>query len=587
MTASVVNAFFYLQWTSLRNQIIQRIKRLRQPKYLIGAVVGGGYLYLVLFRQVLHSPVRSDPGALPLDLLPFWVSLGALALLLIVALAWLVPSRRAALKFSEAEVAFLFPAPLTRRMLIHFQLLRSQLGIFFSAFVMSLLFRRGGTFGATSAMHAAGWWLLLSTVNLHFIGASFTRERWLELGINNTRRRWLISMGLLLLISICVFWLRRHLPAATAPDVADGRSIIRYLGAILAAAPVSWLLAPFRVLVAPLSVIDPAAFLLTFVPALGLLAAHYVWVLHSNIAFEEASIAEARRGAERRDARRSGNSRLRSAPSKPRTAPFRLAGVGWVPIAFLWKNLIALGPFFRLRTWLIAGAIIVLGSRWLGTTSDGIGVLEILGGLSISLGLMTLLSGPMFMQRGLQQTLEYMDVLKASPLRGWQIVLGELLVPMLVLTMLEWLFLLLTVVSHLPHSVGIELSAMRLFIAMLAVLVVVPPLSGLMLCVPFAGLLYFPAWTSSVSSRQGGIEVMGQRMIAFAAYFLMLVITMIPAVVVGGIVFFLGRWLGNVELGVTLALLLASAMLAVEMLTMVWWLGERIENFDLSLEGTR
>jgi hypothetical protein len=32
-----------------------------------------------------------------------------------VLLAWMIPHERAALTFTEAEVAFLFPAPVTRR----------------------------------------------------------------------------------------------------------------------------------------------------------------------------------------------------------------------------------------------------------------------------------------------------------------------------------------------------------------------------------------------------------------------------------------------------------------------------------------
>ena len=50
-----------------------------------------------------------------------------------VLLAWIVPHSRSALAFSEAEAAFLFPAPITRRTLINFKLLKSQFAILFSA----------------------------------------------------------------------------------------------------------------------------------------------------------------------------------------------------------------------------------------------------------------------------------------------------------------------------------------------------------------------------------------------------------------------------------------------------------------------
>ena len=60
----------------------------------------------------------------------------------------LTPNERAALTFTEAEVAFLFPAPVSRRTLIHFKLLKSQLGILFATLIFSLLTNRFGRGGS-------------------------------------------------------------------------------------------------------------------------------------------------------------------------------------------------------------------------------------------------------------------------------------------------------------------------------------------------------------------------------------------------------------------------------------------------------
>jgi predicted LPLAT superfamily acyltransferase len=90
-----------------------------------------------------------------------------------------------------------------------------------------------------------------------------------------------------------------------------------------------------------------------------------------------------------------------------------------------------------------------------------------------------------------------------------------------------------------------------------------------------------------MSSRSGGIEVMGQRMIFGGAYLLMTVVALAPAAVLGLLAFLLGRWLGNFEVAAALAALFGGATLAVEMMTIVWWLGERVERFDLSLESPR
>ena len=50
-----------------------------------------------------------------------------------VVFYWLLPRSRAALTFSEAEIAFLFPAPIKRRTLIHYRWINTQLRILFTS----------------------------------------------------------------------------------------------------------------------------------------------------------------------------------------------------------------------------------------------------------------------------------------------------------------------------------------------------------------------------------------------------------------------------------------------------------------------
>jgi hypothetical protein len=124
-------------------------------------------------------------------------------------------------------------------------------------------------------------------------------------------------------------------------------------------------------------------------------------------------------------------------------------------------------------------------------------------------------------------------------------------------------------------------------IGALGIALVAPPLCGLMLCVPFAGLLYFPAWAEAAGSQGGGIEVMGQRMIFFAAYLFALVLALIPAGLLAAIAFLLGRWLSGPTAALLLAALIGGAALMVELMAAIAWLGERVEDFDLSQELPR
>src|SRR4051812_39623880 len=117
----------YLRLTSFSNWLRVRVRRLRQPKYLLGAIVGFAYFYLVFFRNLGGPSSRGMRRAvaaqaldaagvgLPSDWLPVAAALGSILLLAFIALMWAVPTERAALGFSEAEITFLFPAPLTRR----------------------------------------------------------------------------------------------------------------------------------------------------------------------------------------------------------------------------------------------------------------------------------------------------------------------------------------------------------------------------------------------------------------------------------------------------------------------------------------
>ena len=54
----MIGALFYLQFHSTWNRLLTRVKRLKKPKYLIGAVAGGVYCYFYFFR-FLFSGRRS------------------------------------------------------------------------------------------------------------------------------------------------------------------------------------------------------------------------------------------------------------------------------------------------------------------------------------------------------------------------------------------------------------------------------------------------------------------------------------------------------------------------------------------------
>lgn len=588
----MISAFIYLYVTSVRNALVQRFKRLKQPKYLAAAIVGGAYFYFFFFRPMLRN-FRGGAGApvapsLPVDATSLYLSLAALLLLVVVVASWILSNSRAALQFTETEVAFLFPAPVSRRTLIHFKLLRSQLGILVSAFFLTLVFRRGNALGGNPLTHAAGWWLVLSTLNLHFLGASFARERMLHFGLNPWRRRLLVAAIAIVVAAGCWLAVRHSVTLPTEADVLSFETLARYADGVLHQAPISWVLFPFKLIVAPYLASTMPAFFVAMGPGLLLLAAHYFWVIRSNVSFEEASLELAAKRAERAAAMKAG----RWSPGgqtirRPRSEPFRLRARGWKATAFLWKSLVALGPFVRLRVWLGACVVVVVAVTWVGADPARLPALKIAGAVAGFAGAWVLFLGPMFAQRGIQQTFTHMDITKSYPLAGWQVVLGELLTPMLLLTFVEWL-LLLVIVLCLGSTTRNPVAALLLGTGgALGTALVVPPLVGLMLCIPYAGMLYFPAWAQATAAQSGGVEAMGQRLLFVLGYLLVLLVAILPAAGAGLVVLIIAKWLVGPVVAVVLTAIVASAVLVLELTGAVYWLGEKFTRFDLSTEMPR
>lgn len=587
----MLNALLYLtcasQWNSLRG----RLRRLRQPKYLLGAVAGAAYFYFFVFGFAFRRP---DTAALGLALPPggadFYAPFAAAALFVIVLLGWIFGRDRAAINFTEAETAFLFPAPLSRRGLLHYKLLRSQLRILFSAFLLSFVFRRGAFLGGSTLLHATGWWLILSTLNLHFLGLSFLRERLFELGLTRWQRGLLVVAGLILLGF--AWWLVVR-QSAVAQALAVGEEFGDYAAwwsRLLQLPPLGWVLAPFRWLVRPFLATDGRTFLLALGPALLLLAAHYWWVVRSAVGFEEASIELAAKRAQMLAAMRKGGLHGANTPRQKRPAPFPLTVTGWAPLAFLWKSLITLGPFYRLRNWLISAAVIVGVTTWLGRDPVHAPYLLAIGVASLMLGSYLLLFGPVFMRRNVVVILDQMEMTKSYPLPGWQIIAGELLTPGVVVTFVEWLFLLAAMTAA-----SANLSGRSQLPALLAggvegavgIALVVPPLIALMMCIPLAMMLYFPAWSKPAGAQGDGMEMAGQGIIMMLGYIVVLVVTLLPAAGVGAVGFFITNWLAGRTAAITVALLVASTGLVFELAATVWWLGEKLDRFDLSQELPR
>lgn len=582
----MITALIFLQFHSIKNRLRMRIQRLRQPKYLFGAIVGGAYFYFYFGRHFFGSRPNATGASsfFSTDAFPPLELLAAFALFIIVLSAWIFPHSRAALSFTEAEVAFLFPAPISRRTLIHFKLLKSQIGILSTVLFFMLLSRRFCA-GSNAFFHAAGWWVILSMLNLHFLGSSFARTMLLERGISNWMRRTIVLGVVAILVSIAFLWIKNSLPPFQFSANTDFTDIVRYVGQVLASGPIPYLLVPFQIVVQPFFASDAKQFFLALLPALLLLALHYIWVIRSNVAFEEASVERSKQLAEKVAAVRSSNWHTAQKPTKKKRAPFELQPLGFRPIALLWKNLIGAGQIFSGRVFLRFLPIIVFIVIF-AANSKSSGLWASIGFLSMMLLVMSVLVGPQMLRSDFRQDLPAVDLLKTFPLRGWQIVLGELLAPIVILSIVQWLLLILALgsTSGIPGGNAFSFSA-RIAIGF-GVAMIAPALNFISLLIPNAAVLLFPSWFQTGKDAPAGIEATGQRLIFVFGQVLVMALALAAPAGIFALIFFLGKnFLGAMAV-IPIAAIVATVILAVEGSIGLMLLGKFFERFDLSAETT-
>ena len=592
----MLSALLYLRLTSLKNRIGYHLKRLRNPKYVLGALVGAGYLYFILFHRFARSFSRAGgnaPAAALSTLRPHLLALGGAVLLVIVvvrfAWAWVAPLEKSALVFTEAEIAFLFPAPMTRRRLIDYHVVNAQLRILVSSLLLALFSSRWGMPGGDLVIRAVGWWVLLSTFNLHSTAVKLTVAQLVERSVRPARPRALalVAIGTFAAAVVALAWTRSRSP--TVEDFRDGRAMAAYGGAILQQGWLHWLLWPFQAVLSPILAPDRRILAAAMGPALLVLAAHYIWLVRLETPFEDRSIAQAEKRAQLRAARVAGGGRINLPPPRARREPFRLGSRGRPEVAFLWKNLLSMRSVLNWRLLPLAAIVIsqlvmfarLSGPRHPGGTVD-FSPLIVVGAAIVAA--YVLLIGPQYARQDLRSDLPNTDILKTYPLAGWQVVLGELLAPTAILTSILWLALLAAAIACDPARLGAWATPGTRTAIAICLFFVCPALCLLQIVVPNAAMLIFPAWHQATRARTGGIEALGQRLIFYLGQLFILILAVLPAVLAAALVVFASAWILGPVAAAILGTLAALAVLGGELTVGLWWLGRRFDRFDFASE---
>lgn len=597
VSPSLLPLAFFTAKRMLRNASRRKLGRLREPRYMVGFLVGAAY-FAMLFMRPGRAGRPPVPPRLPGHMGEILLVAGAAALAAAALLTWLFRKGEPSLGLSEAEIQFLFPAPVSRRALLHYALLKAQFPVLLSAFILTIVSGRRGN--GTAILTGLGLWLLLTAVHFHNLALAFTKARWNELPPASRRATKITAFAVAgsALGMLVVTFGAGALAAASGP----GREPFVSLGGLVAAlrsgpfgpAPLA-LLAPFRWILAPLLAPTARAFSLALPPALGLVGVLYACVALTAVRFEEATLSQASRRAALRARRDAG--RLEALPSEKRrgTVPFALAPRGRPELAIVWKNLLAWKrTSLRRQAAIVAtlAAALFSASALLATPSaDAAAAIGSAACLALT-GLLALVT-PLGFRIDLRGDLEYATLLRTWPLPAERLVLAELGAPAVVAVLYGWggIAIALAIASGraaraaflgtvvtAPSSASFLRFEVLVPVA-LTVAVFLPSLVALALVVQNASVLAFPAWFPAGRKRAVGLEQSGLRMLSFFGTSLVLAVALVPAALLAGpLIFFTFRPLGFWSLPI--AAVFAALPVLAEAAGGVFLLARLFERFD-------
>ena len=562
----MIDALLYLTGRSIRNRLASQVKRLRNPRYAIALLLGVGYFWLILLR-----PAVQPDQATPLR----WSNtqtLAALGILLLLLGPWVFKNERLALAFTPAEVHFLFSAPVTRRQLILFKLFRAQLVILLNAVIWVFILRRSGSVLA-APLRLVGTWMLFTNLSLHRLGAALVRTSLLEHGRAGIRRQLpAIAIGGAAVVAVALI-LRDAIPAIRAAEgaAAIGRAIER-----AAASPAAFaLLFIPRVIVHPSFAQTSAEWLRAMGPAIILMLLQTLWVVRTDVAFEEAAAQASIERARRLDAwrRRAGRPRVRAPGKVRRTIPLSPAGAP--AVAIVWKNTLLMMRTGRLGS--IAGlALMAVLVSLPAIKSRGIDARFVATAALAMAGLLIVL-GSRVLHNDFRQDAEHLETLKTLPLRGSRLVAAEVMSSALPIALLQLVLVTVAFVALLGDDVFPVPPAARA-VALVLMPVVLLAVNVTTTTIQNGAALLFPGWVRPTPLGGGGVEVMGQGILATLMLMFTFIAALLPAVITFAVVAFSIR--GTVPYAWAIALLIAAGVLLLESWFVIHGLGRRFERME-------
>jgi putative ABC exporter len=570
----MIGASLYIIACSARNRARLRLRRLREPRYLAGAAAGGAYLYFSMFGRLRSARSnaarrrRDGPSPAPSTMPALFAAgptLTGIALLAGAAVSWVAPFDSGLLDFSDAEIQFLFPAPVSRRQLLIHRMLRSQLGLLFGAVIIGVALPSGS--GYTRLWLGVAAWFVLATTKVYYTGVSLARARIRAAGAGRRLAAWLPVAVVLAAVAIVATALTRSFTASPPAGAADA---LRLIGDVARQPQARIVLWPFITLTTPLFAQSARAYFTALAGSAAVLAAATIWVLRTDEAFQDAA-AEV---AERRSRQDAGKQR---SSYRARSVGWTLAPAGRPEAAFAWKAALqTLRVVDRRSLARMVAIFFVLTVAAMSFQREG--PAATLGTFAMAAALFAILMAPQVFRVDIRQDLEHLELLKTWPIKASAVVRGELIWPGVLITGIAW-----TMIAAAMMLSGTVLPKIGVGWRMgmgAALGIVAPALVFAQLTVHNAVALMFPAWVPLGRQRPRGVDAMGQRLIMLGGTWLLLIVMALPGALAGAIVWFtLGRFFGPAMLVPAAAV--CTAIIAIEVLLATEALGPAYERLDV------
>ncbi|HWE03223.1 MAG TPA: putative ABC exporter domain-containing protein [Tepidisphaeraceae bacterium] len=473
------------------------IRGARSPGRVLVFLLGGVICILWLFSTLLTLRHRSDPN---------WIrAIMPLALLGICFMTAITSAGDKAIAFTPGEVDQLFPGPFTRRELLGYKLIKSTLAAVLTALVLSVaMFRHARWwpacfFGVFMSLLFVQWFSIALLLGGQAIGTS---------AHTRIRKFVLLGAGIVFIVGARP-WFAAGLHSGKAAVYQFRVSPIGH--ALLAP------LDPFGELMTAANALTTLKF--AFVTAIingallsivFMLDAHYV---------ETAIAASERRYAKLQRVR--AGSFLSMGVGK--TSQWHLPRLPWLfgagPIA--WRQLTTAARSSRGLLMLLA--IVAVGAApALANVGPGMNVIQLLLGV---MAWLTFLCSSMF-SFDFRGDIDHIEAIKALPLRGWAVTIGQLVAPVLLLTIFH--FLLLGIAAATIHS--------RRDI-LLAAIALALPFNTILFEAENLVFLLFPSRPAAVSP--GDFQVLGRKFIFLLGRMLVVATACIVALIPAGLTYIL------------------------------------------------